>query len=78
MAESNPNPNPNPSPNPSPIPNPNLGGKAWRWRGVREELQKWHALLACNGTLSELLRGWPADQALLTSRQELRVLLIEL
>lgn len=53
-----------------------LGGKAWRWRSVREMLQKWHALLSCNGTLSELVHGWPADQALLTSRQELRGLLV--
>ena len=53
-----------------------LGGKAWRWRSVRELLQRWRALLSCNGTLSELVRGWPADQAFLRSRQELRVLLM--
>ena len=49
-----------------------LGGKAWRWRSVRETLQKWRATLLGNGTLSELMRGWPVGEALLSSRQELR------
>ena len=30
----------------------------------------------CRGTLADLMCGWPADRALLTSRQELRVLLM--
>ena len=48
-----------------------LGGAAWAWPRVAEELRRWQERLTAEGCLSAMLHGWPQRRELLPCREAL-------